>query len=345
MKRLAVFLLSLMMLTGCRSAGAETQRYTATFLNVFDTASQVVIYTDSQQKANTIAQQIHGELTKYHKLFDQYHDYPGVTGVYRLNQEAWKKPVRVDDELFQLLKYAKEMHSLTNGRVNIAMGSVLSLWHEAREHGLAHPVSAQLPSMDALKSASAHIDPAMLVLDEDKRTVFFADDQLRLDLGAIAKGYAVERVADFLAEKGVTGVLLSIGGNVRAVGVRPDGSAFPTGLQNPDLSSAKAHLCVVGLSNASLVTSGSYQRFYTVDNRQYHHIIDPDTLMPAAHMLSVSVLTEDSGMADALSTALFNMPVEDGLQLIESLPQAEAFWVLMDGSTIASSGFEAFLIP
>lgn len=345
MKRLALILLSLMVLAGCQAANADVQRYSATFLDVFDTASQVIIYTDSQQKANTIAQWTHSELLKYHKLFDQYHDYAGVAGVYKLNREAWKKPVVVEEELFRLLEYAKEIYDRSNGQVNIAMGSVLSLWHDAREDGLAHPESAQLPQMDALENAAAHTDPAMLVLDSEKRTVFFADEQLRLDLGAIAKGYAVEMVADFLTQKGVSGVLLSIGGNVRAVGVRPDGSPFPTGLQNPDLFSAQAHLCVVGLSNASLVTSGSYQRFYMVDGKPYHHIIDPDTLMPAAHMLSVSVLTEDSGMADALSTALFNMPIEEGLKLIESIPKAEAFWVALDGSTIASSGFDAHQIP
>ena len=341
MKRLICLLLCALLL-GC-TASSSAERYTASFLDVFDTASQLVIYADSQEEANRLAQWIYSELLQYHKLFDQYNDWPEVTGIYEVNQKAAAEPVPVEAELFEMLAFAKEMYALTGGRTNIAMGSVLRLWHQAREDGQTKPESAYLPDMAALQQAAKHMDAEQLVLDETNQTVYFTDPALQLDVGAIAKGYAVERVAEQLEAEGIQGVLLSIGGNVRAVGMRPDGTAFPVGVQNPDLDAKKQHIAVLNLNNASLVTSGSYQRFYTVNGKQYHHIIDPATLMPATHMWAVSVVTEDSGLADALSTALFNLPVEEGRSLIDSIPDTEALWVNHDGSVIMSDGLPALL--
>lgn len=339
MKRIFALLLALILLSGCSSGTAE--RYTATFLDVFDTASQIVIYSDDPQEAERIAQLVHQELVYYHRLFDQYNDTPGINGVYALNHKAAKNPIVVDAPLFRLLTLGKSMYGKTSGKVNIAMGSVLSLWHEAREKGLTDPANAALPEMEALELAAVHTHPNSIVLDSERLTVSFSDEELKLDLGAVAKGYAVEQVADLLESQGVSGVLLSIGGNVRAVGTRPDGTPFPVGVQNPDLNAEQQHIAVVGLSNASLVTSGSYQRYYTVDGKQYHHIIDPYTLMPSEYAWSVSVVTEDSGLADALSTALFAMSVEEGKELLKSYPGTEALWVLKDGTMLFSDGFKA----
>lgn len=342
MKRILALLLSFLLLCGCGTAAA--QRYTASFIDVFDTASQLVIYTDDQADANRLAQQIHAELLYYHQLFDQYNHTPGVNSVYVLNRQAAKAPVKVETPLFRLLSLGKAMYAKTGGKVNIAMGSVLSLWHEAREHGLEHPESAYLPDMEALRQAAQHTDPDHILLDEENMTVFFTDPELKLDLGAVAKGYAVERVADTLAAQGATGIVLSIGGNVRTLGTRPDGGIFGIGVQNPDLTSDIQHIAVLGLENASLVTSGSYQRYYTVDGKEYHHIIDPDTLMPSEYAWAVSVVTEDSGLADALSTALFAMSIEDGKALLTQYPGTEALWVEKNGNIVYSDGLEQLLV-
>ena len=342
MKRLICLLLCAWLLCGCATA-AHAQRYTASFVDVFDTASQLVIYADTQEEANRLAQWIYGELLRYHKLFDQYNDWPDVVGIYEVNEKAAAAPVAVEPELFALLTFAKEMYTLTCEKTNIAMGSVLRLWHQAREDGLNHPEAAYLPEMSALQEAARHINPEHLILDETTQTVVFADPAMKLDVGAIAKGYAVEQVAQQLEAEGISSVLLSIGGNVRAIGVRPDGTAFPVGVQNPDLAAENNHIAILNLTNASLVTSGSYQRYYTVNGKQYHHIIDPVTLMPATHVWAVSVVTKDSGLADALSTALFNLPLEDGKSLIESLPGTEALWVNWDGSMVMSEGLPSLL--
>jgi thiamine biosynthesis lipoprotein len=141
-----------------------------------------------------------------------------------------------------------------------------------------------------------------------------------------------------LEEQGITGYILNVGGNVRAVGEKPDGTGWTVGVENPE--EGGDYTAYLSLTKESLVTSGSYQRYYLVDGKRYHHIIDPETLMPAEGFLSVSVLTSHSGQADALSTALFCMTREEGLSLVSSLPDTEAQWILSDGTVYTTKGWE-----
>ena len=165
---------------------------------------------------------------------------------------------------------------------------------------------------------------------------------MTLDVGAIAKGYAVEMTAKALEERGVTGYVLNVGGNVRTVGAKGDGEPWVVGIENPQDDPENPYLAYLDLSGESLVTSGSYQRFYWVDGERYHHIIDPNTLLPAKGFTSVSVVTKSSALADALSTALFCMSMEEGMELIASLPDTEAMWVTDTGEKLTSDGFSAF---
>jgi 5,10-methenyltetrahydrofolate synthetase len=227
----------------------------------------------------------------------------------------------------------------TGGAVNIAMGSVLSIWHDCRELGMDDPASAKLPSMERLQEAALHTDIRGLIIDEEACTVTLTDPAMRLDVGAIAKGYAVEAVARSLEEKGIRGYVINVGGNVRTVGTKPEGEPWLVGIENPAEDSQEPYLAYLNLVDRSLVTSGSYQRYYVVNGERYHHIIDPETLMPAQGYLSVSVVCESSADGDALSTALFCMSPEEGMALIESLPGIEAMWVTSDGVRKYSSGF------
>ena len=152
----------------------------------------------------------------------------------------------------------------------------------------------------------------------------------------------VEMAARSLEKKGITGFVLNVGGNVRTVGPKADGEKWVAGIENPEDDEDKPYLAYLALAGQSLVTSGSYQRYYIVNGKRYHHIIDPDTLMPSEGFISVSILTKSSADGDALSTALFCMSYEDGLALIESMPNTEAMWVLSDGQEKTSSGFDAF---
>ena len=239
-----------------------------------------------------------------------------------------------------MLKLGLDMYQKTDGKINIAYGSVLSLWHEYRERGLADPEHAKLPPEDLLDERRQHTDISGLIINEEASTVFLEDGEMSLDVGSIGKGYAVQRLAEYAQEAGMDHLLFSVGGNVCAVGSKPDGTPWRVGIENPDLESDKSYVGTAELSGTSIVTSGDYRRFYVVDGKRYCHIIDPDTGMPPENFPLVSVLTEDSGLADAWSTALFNMEFQKGLALVESVPEVEALWIMEDGEIRCSGGFE-----
>ena len=134
---------------------------------------------------------------------------------------------------------------------------------------------------------------------------------------------------------------MNIGGNIRIIGTKPDGSGWLTGIKDPQNTSNYA--IYLNLANTSCVTSGVYERYFTVDGVRYHHIIDKDTLMPSAYFTSLTVLTEDSGLADALSTALFSMSYEDGLKIVNSLDGVEVLWIFADGEIRMSEGVKTLV--
>ncbi len=342
-------LLSCMLISSCgqnppEDSRSELQKYSEYAFDYFDTVTTITGYAASQAEFDTVAADILKELGEYHRLFTIYHRFDGLENLCTVNElvDGAHRTVTVDRRIIDMLLYAKDMHQKTGGRVNIAMGSVLSIWHDYREMGMSDPAAAQLPPMDKLTEAAAHTDINCLLIDEENATVTITDPRMTLDVGAIAKGYAVEMVGRSLEEKGITGYVINVGGNVRTVGLKGDGTPWTVGIENPDEDAEDPYFAYLYLNGQSLVTSGSYQRYYVVDGKRYHHIIDPDTLMPEDLYLSVSVVCKSSADGDALSTALFCMTPEDGLALIESIPGVEAHWVQNDGTRHTSSGWENY---
>lgn len=309
--------------SGCKR---EIEVKNRIFYEYFDTVSTVYDYSGgSDEEFRENAALVEERLEYYHELFDIYNEYGGLTNLATVNRLAKADEVEVDEELIEFLEYAVEMHDLTEGNINIAMGSVLSLWHKYREGGKAVPTEAEL------KAAAEHTDIKNLVIDKEKLTVKFLDPKMSLDVGAIAKGYAVERIAEELIERGVSSYVLDVGGNLRAIGTKVDGGTWRTGVKNPDLFSSEQYVYYLDIADTSVVTSGDYQRFYIVNGVKYHHIINKDTLMPADYFASVTIVTKDSGLADALSTALFNMDYESGVRLLDTLDGVSVIWVTKDG--------------
>ena len=337
--------LSLGLLVGCKPK-KEPTRYTTIFYDVFDTVTQVIAYCESEEEFNTQMQALHQDLIAYNQLYDIYNDYDGVVNVKTINENAGKAPVQVDDRILSMLELAQQMYELTGGKINIAMGSVLGIWHDYREAAEqnASETDNTLPTQEELEAAARHCDINDLVIDEKAKTVYLSDPEMSLDVGSVGKGYAVEMVCRAAEARGLTSALVSVGGNLRAIGIKPDGSQWTGGVENPwnasDVYTASSsYVSGVNMSDMALVTSGNYQRYYVVDGVRYHHLIDPDTLWPARYFDSVSVLSPDSGAADCLTTGLFCMSLEDGQKLIESLDGVEALWCTPDGEVIQSSGW------
>lgn len=340
MKRLfCAVLCAAMLLTGCTTPARQQTRYTATFLTLFDTVTTIVGFADSEEEFRATAQSVHDELLTYHQLFDIYNSYEGINNLKTINDNAGTAAVTVDRVIIDLLLDCKEYYAVTGGVVNAAMGSVLHLWHEARNDGIDDPMNAYLPDAAALSNAAQHISMDSVMIDESASTVFITDPDTRLDVGAIAKGWATERAA----QNAPAGLLISVGGNVRATGAKDEnGTPWVVGIQNPDDAESYLHSIYIYAERGSVVTSGDYQRTYAVDGTLYHHIIDPDTLYPSTFWRSVTIVCADSGAADALSTALFLMDYEDGLALLTQF-DAEAMWVTPDGTLLYSPGFEELI--
>ena len=342
MKRTATLILLLVLLCGCTAAPTKSDntglnRYEATFLTLFDTVTTIVGYAETEEAFTDTAQVFHDELLEYHQLYDIYNEYEGINNIKTINDHGWEHPIKVDQRIIDLLLFSKELYTQTEGRVNIAMGSVLRLWHDARETGIADPSRAALPDQAALEQAAAHTDIDSIQIDVEESTVFLSDPEVKLDVGAIAKGYAVEQVC----RNTPSGLLISVGGNVCPTGPKPEsGQPWVVGIQDPE--DPEQYLHTIYVEDVSVVTSGDYQRYFTVDGVPYHHIIDPDTNYPAGYWRSVTILCRDSGVADALSTALFTLPQEEGQALLDAF-QAEAMWVRQDGTILYSPGFQAYI--
>ncbi len=318
-------------------SGCERRtKYTDSGFEWFDTFYTFTAFAHCEEAFESYANTVFDLLGEYHRLLDIYHTYDGLTNLKSVNDQAGNGSLPIDPRLGDFLAYAKEIHTLTNGYTNIAMGSVLSLWHEARmnadENGIGVP-----PNEASLLEALKHTNIEDLVLSEDHTTVSLTDPQLSLDAGALGKGYVAERIANALVDMGCDSFLLNLGGNTVAYGEKTKKEPWRVGLETPegyaDFSGT------LTLSGEALVTSGSYQRYFSWEGKTYHHIIHPQTGYPEDRYVSVSVLAKDSALADALSTALFSMPLEEGQALIESLPDTEAVWLLSDGNRVNSSGF------
>lgn len=312
---------------------------------------------DTDENFSAVSSRVKTMLSEYHALYDVYHEYSGINNLKTVNDKAGIEPVKVDARIIELLKYGIELYDrfaaldkegdtdLAKGAVNIAMGSVLKLWHTARAGVRAEDgtVSYTLPEAEALMLAATHTDISSIVIDEQASTVFITDSETSIDVGAIAKGYTAERIAEALmadSSLSTDGYVLNLGGNIRLIGTK-GGEDWRIGITNPDKTSGEPYVKTVEASNTSIVTSGDYERYFTVDGVKYHHIIDPDTLMPATYFHSVTVVTEDSALADALSTLLFTLHINKAYALVTSLEGVEAMWVGTNGTLTATPGFPA----
>lgn len=342
MKKIISVVLMFLLFSGC-SIKNKIVKFTDYSFDYFDTVTTIVGYETDKQIFDENCQKIKKQLEEYHKLYDIYTKYENINNLAVIN--GAREPIMVDKKIIDMLVFSKKMYLKTESYVNIAMGSVLKIWHQYRTDGINNPINAKLPPFDILKTANEHTNIENLVIDQTNNTVALNDADMSLDVGAIAKGYAVEQTALFMERNGIEGYLLNVGGNIRIVGKRQDGEKWKIGIENPDTEDTdNPYAEQLELDGMSLVTSGSYQRFYVVDGKNYHHIIDGKTLMPAEYFASVSVLSESSAVADALSTALFSMDYEKGRELIEKTANTEALWILPNGEKLYSSNFKGYTV-
>lgn len=336
--------LPILLCTSC----ARHSLYSATFFDVFDTCTTLQVATTQQHTAEQTVAEIHDLLRSLDGQFDIYHAWDGGNNLWDVNRQAGQQqPLEVSEDILELLTLGQTAYEASLGMVNICMGSVLSLWHTAREDGTT------LPSPEALAIASGHTDITALCINREEKTVYLSDAQASLDVGAIAKGYAASKVSalarTWLEQGSISGLLLDLGGHILALGQPPQASQWHIGIRDirgSEEEMAKP-LTTLSTTDVSVVTSGIDQRYYEVEGVRYHHLIHPDTSYPAMAYQSVTVCLpvdmpwtgasscfDSTAMADAWSTALFLLPLEEGKALLQRLPGASAYWINAEGEVI-----------
>lgn len=300
-----VLIIFILLLTGCGK-----QEYSKN-LFYMDTIINVKLYNISENKANEAFDEIEKIYKKYEQLTNFYDENSELS---KLNNDV---NYEISDELLELIKIGYEWSVKTDGLLNINIGNLTKIWHDFREN----PIS--LPNVDNIKVEHLEI--------EDNKIL---NNKVNIDLGAITKGYVTEKVGRYLEENGINYYLINAGGNVK-VGKSNKGY-YNIGIASP-ISNETFE--VIKEENISVVTSGGYERFYEYEGVMYHHIIDPNTKYPANYMKSVTVIGDDSGLCDILSTTLFLMNIEDGKEFIKNY-DVKVIWFTNDNEIVKSDNYE-----
>ena len=323
MKRTAAWLLAalllLSLLVGCQG---QTQQVTRTDY-LLDTVVTLTLYGAREADLDAAFQ----EIRRLSGLLDAYDPFSDLGW---LQAAAGQKPVTVSSETLELLLFAKEMYEKTAGYLDVTVGPLIDLW-DIRNGGY-------YPTGEELSAALGLLGMDDLILDEANGTAYLARSGMRVDLGALAKGYIADRVKALLLDRGVKSGVIDLGRNLLLIGEKPGGKAFNLGIQSPN--DPGDMLRILALRDKSLVTSGTYERYFEHGGHRYHHVLDLFTGFPADTGLSaVTILSDSSLWGDALSTACLLLGVEKGLTLIDSIPETEALFVFTDGTVVTSSGF------
>ncbi len=292
----------------------------------FDTYINVKVNTvKTEKEMNDIFNDIDYLYDSYHKLTDAFDSYDGIVNVYYLNNNLNNNEnIEIDTRLANIIKTGIDFYDITDGLFNVAAGNLTIKWKEFIDS------CDKLPNMEEL-NVNTNIND--IKLDGNN---YSKSNDIKLDLGGIAKGYVTELVGRYLEENDIYSYIINAGGNVM-VGKAYNKDTFLVGITNPD--NKDDMFTKVKVNNLSIVTSGSYQRYCTLDGINYNHIINPITKYPSNYMKSVTVVSKSSMMADIYSTYLFLLPVEDGLKIVNNTPDIEAIWYIDKDNIVRSDDF------
>lgn len=307
MKKITSILFLLLVLMGC----SKTTTYSDSFL-AFDTYIEFSVNTKDEEEFNKYFKYTKKEYDKYHKLFDAYNNYKSLNNVKTINDNAGKKAVVVDKELFYLVAKSKEYYKASYGKNNIALAPVI-LEYKAKQEQYDAGKDVELPSKALLKKRAKCSNINDIVLNEKKNSIYLKKECNIIDVGSIAKGYATAKIANELKEKELKSGIINAGGNVSLIGQKPNNEMFKIGITDPD--NIESYRMIINTSDTNIVTSGNYQRYFKIGDNKYHHIINPKTLMPAKENKSVTIVSKDGLQADFFSTEVFMLNVKQTKRL------------------------------
>jgi thiamine biosynthesis lipoprotein len=299
------------------------------FRMTMGTIARIMVTAEDSQQANQAISAAFEKIFHIEKLMS---DYDPNSQLSQVNQNGFEKPVQVDAALFEVLAAAKGYSCLSDGAFDVTIGPVVQLWRTAKEDNIT-------PDARALKKAKEAVGYENLILDTENKTVQFAKEGMFLDLGGIAKGYAIDQAIDILRDSGVNGAMVDIGGDLRCFGTPANGKKhWLIGLQDPAAEDEKI-LLTLNMDDMAIATSGDYRRFVMIDDKKHSHIVNPATADSANDLSSVTLIAPTAMAADALATAVTVLGNEKGLDLINKTEAAEVILIQSDkpGKLIKSS--------
>lgn len=312
----------LLFLSGC--SGSSSQRGLTYTDTLFDTVVSVQILDPADKEILNGCKRI---CTEYDAKLSRTVENSEVWNI----NHAGGAPVEVSPETISLIKKALHYSKLSDGVFDITIAPVTDLWNFKAE-------APAPPDGEAIANARSHVNYKNIVIQDN--TVTLTDPAAAIDLGAVAKGHIADQLKAYLKTQGVKHALINLGGNVLAVGNKADGSDFNIGIQKPFDESGNP-ITSIKINDQSIVTSGTYQRYFEVGGKRYHHILNPFTGYPAENTLaSVSIIADSSLTADALSTTCFLLGLEKGMELIDQLNHIDAVFITNDNKLHYSRNFQ-----
>lgn len=346
---LVVIALLFSLLASCKPK--VRMKFSFDYFDSFDTLVKATGYFFTQEEADKFDKKLAERLKYYDNLFDCHKEHEGVNNVYTINKMAGKEKVKVDAALLDLISQSKTLGLKYDSRVNIAFGAVIEPWEKSMTEALENDeLKAATPDIEVLKERAKYASLNNIIIDKEESTVYITDERTKINLGSVAKGYAVELICNELKDEGYDSVVISAGGNVKTIG-HPNGETkrkWTIGVENPysasEMKEGDSEIYdILYTMDKAIVTSGDYQRFfYGLDNVKYNHIIDTRTLSSARNFTAVTVITKDSGIADFLSTLLFTLTYEEGAEVIKDFPDTEALWINFDNTEFYTDGLKHY---
>ena len=296
------------------------------------TLNQLKVYGKNAKKA------IEQSILKLSEIDDKMSVFKEDSEISKINKHAGNQPRIVSKDTYYVIKKALEYCSLSKGAFDITIGPIVALWGIGKK-------SARIPGINEIKEKLKSVNYTDIVLDKNTSSVLLKNEKQEIDVGGIAKGYAADEVKNILIKNGIKSALINLGGNIIALGTKEDGSPYSVGIQDPFKARGKFAL-TISVINKSVVTSGNYERYFTVEGKRFHHIINPSMGYPSeSDIISATIISDNSIDGDGLSTGVYIMGIHKAIKLIEEVKGVDAVFITKNKEVYATSGIrENFIL-
>lgn len=336
-------LLTTLLAAGCKSQDfgdsgtgqpSDLEKVSSDFF-AMDTPINITVYASNQEKGKEAIDQAGAEFQRINDLVGRFPGRnladPQGSDVYRINEKAGISPVEVSDDTLAMIKKAQHYAKESGGYFDIAIGPVMDLWGFGGEE-------YRVPTEEEINKALLLSGYEKIIIDDQGKTVYLPEKGMVMDLGGVAKGYATDMAVQKLRDAGIKSGIINAGGNVFVMGSKPDGSPWKVGIQDP--RDRNGLVAVMEVTDAAVISSGDYERYFEEDGVRYHHIMDPSTGKPARGLMGTTIVTDNSTNADIFSTLMFVLGTEKGMEFQKKLSGVEVVFINDEKEISYTEGLE-----